>query len=67
MSASARVPEKELLIAFKIHSVRKADVRDVVVLIEDADIERIAKHSKRGDLNLLRAQINTYNRNAERC
>lgn len=59
MSASARVPEKELLIAFKIHSGRKADVRDVVVLIEDADIGRIAKHSKRGDLKLLKAQINT--------
>ena len=57
LSAIARVPEKELLIAFKIHSGRKADVRDIVVLMKDADIERIAKHLKRGDLNLLKVQI----------
>ncbi|HIE14934.1 TPA: hypothetical protein EYP70_06640 [Candidatus Bathyarchaeota archaeon] len=58
LSAIARVPEKELLIAFKIHSGRKADVRDIVLLIEDAEVERIAKHLKRGDLKLLKAQIN---------
>ena len=40
LSAKCRVPEKELLIALKIHSGRRADLRDVVVLIEGVMLRR---------------------------
>lgn len=57
ISVRCRVPENALLIAFKIHSGRRTDVRDFVVLAPDADIEKIIKHIKRGDLDRLRTQI----------
>ena len=58
VSVRCRVPVKELLIALKIHSGRKTDVRDVVVLMENADAQKIAEHLKRGDLKKLRGQTN---------
>ena len=58
LSARCRVPERELLIALKIHSGRRADLRDVVVLVEGADVEEIVRHLRRGDLEKLRIQIN---------
>ena len=39
-----RIPEKELLIAMKIHSARATDLRDVVALFEDVDVKKIKKH-----------------------
>ncbi|RLG90389.1 MAG: hypothetical protein DRO36_06225 [Candidatus Hecatellales archaeon] len=59
LSARCRVPEKELLIALKIHSGRRADLRDVVVLVEGADVEEIIRHLRRGDLEKLRVQVNS--------
>ena len=58
LSARCRIPEKELLLALKIHSGRRADLRDVVVLMEKTNIEKVIKHLKRGDLEKLRIQIN---------
>ena len=58
LSARCKVPERELLIALKIHSGRRADLRDVVVLVEGADVEEIVRHLRRGDLERLRIQIN---------
>ncbi|RLI19243.1 hypothetical protein DRO54_08880 [Candidatus Bathyarchaeota archaeon] len=57
LSARCMVPERELLIALKIHSGRRADLRDVVVLMEGADIDKIARHLKRGNLEKLKNQI----------
>jgi len=59
LSVRCRVPEKELLIALKIHSGRRADLRDVVVLMEKADVEKIVRHLRRGDLERLRVQVNS--------
>lgn len=56
-SANCRIPEKELLIAFKIHSARKTDIRDIIMLREDADCEKILKHIKKGKKEALREQI----------
>jgi len=56
-SVDCRVPEKELLIALKIHSARRADIRDIVMLRENADLEKILKHLKRGNVRALRKQI----------
>jgi hypothetical protein len=58
VSVRCWVPVKELLIASKMHSGRKADVRDVVVLMENADTQKVAEHLKRGDLKKLRGQTN---------
>ena len=56
-SVRCRIPEKELLIAFKIHSGRRADVRDVVMLSENIDIEKILNHIKRGNIDALMNQV----------
>lgn len=46
---TARIPKRELLFAVKLHSGRKADSRDLVVLAADADFDRIATHLHRGE------------------
>ena len=47
-STDCKIPEKELLIAIKVHSGRLTDVRDVVALANDIDTEKIKKHAERG-------------------
>lgn len=56
-SAECRVPEKELLMAFKIHSGRRTDLRDVIVLREGADLDRVSKHLDRGNIESLKNQV----------
>jgi hypothetical protein len=56
-SVSCRIPQKELLISFKIHSGRRADVRDIVMLMENADVEKVLGHLGRGNTEALRGQI----------
>lgn len=56
-SVSCRIPEKELLIAFKIHSGRRADVRDVIMLRESADLEKVLNHLRKGNIEALKDQI----------
>lgn len=53
-SVQVRVPSEELLIAVKLHSGRLTDARDVVALIEDAEMEEVEKHIDRGDRERLR-------------
>jgi len=56
-SVRCRIPEKELLIAFKVHSGRRADVRDIVMLRENADLEEALGHLRRGNIEALKDQI----------
>jgi len=56
-SVRCRIPEKELLIAFKVHSGRRADVRDIVMLRENADLEKVLTHLRRGNIEALKDQI----------
>lgn len=56
-SVSCHVPEKDLLIAFKIHSGRRPDVRDIVMLVEDADSEKVLNHLKRDKISVLKDQV----------
>jgi predicted nucleotidyltransferase len=56
-SASCRIPERELLIAFKIHSGRRTDVRDIVMLRENADLEKVLNHLRKGNIEALKGQI----------
>ena len=53
-----RVPEKELMIAFKIHSARRTDVRDTVMLMETSDMDKVLSHLKRGKAEVLKKQVN---------
>jgi hypothetical protein len=55
--AKCLVPKKELIVAFKIHSARKADVRDIVVLIGDLDADNILAHLRRGKGEVLKGQV----------
>lgn len=48
-SVKVRVPEKELLMAVKLHSGRRTDARDIVALADDIDQEQVLKHLDRGD------------------
>lgn len=48
-SVTVPVPTQELLIAVKLHSGRLTDTRDVVALIQDADLNQVDKHIDRGD------------------
>ena len=58
LSVVGQVPERELLIAFKLHSMRRADIRDMIMLSGGSDWEKILEHAKRGDLKRLKDQIN---------
>jgi len=48
-SVESHIPEKELLMAIKLHSGRLTDVRDVVALSEEIDIDKVKIHMNRWD------------------
>jgi hypothetical protein len=54
-----RIPEPALLFAMKLHSGRKADTRDLVVISLRANFERIERHVHCGDPEKLDRQIGT--------
>lgn len=54
---TARIPEQELLFAVKLHSGRRADSRNLVVLATGADFDRVTTHLHRGDLQKLAERI----------
>jgi len=56
-SVICRISERELLIAFKIHSARRADIRDVVMLREEANFDKVLKHIKKGREEALKGQL----------
>ncbi|WEL17474.1 Putative nucleotidyltransferase [Halorhabdus sp. SVX81] len=58
-SVTTRIPERELLLAIKLHSGRFTDARDVVAAADDADFDRIEKHLHRGDPDALAKQLRT--------
>ncbi|MBU3904557.1 MAG: hypothetical protein KJ906_00195 [Nanoarchaeota archaeon] len=55
-SVECMVPNKELLLAFKIHSARKTDLRDIIML-KDANWNAVKDHLNRGDSDVLKKQI----------
>jgi hypothetical protein len=46
------------MIAFKIHSARKTDVRDTVMLMENSDMGKVLAHLRRGKAEVLKKQVN---------
>jgi len=59
-SAAVSVAKRELVIALKLHSARKPDIRDVVILVEDADIPTTAAHIPRGNQEALEKQLDKF-------
>lgn len=56
-SVEARIPERELLVAIKLHSGRLTDARDVVATATDVDWGRVEAHLHRGEPNALDSQL----------
>lgn len=56
-SAAAFVPKRELLMAMKMHSGRDADLRDVIMLSEDADWKTVARFARCGEQMKVLKQI----------
>ncbi len=54
---TAMVPDKEVLIALKLHSGRLTDFRDVAALCQNIDIELVKKIVNVGDRNALTQNI----------
>ena len=59
MLADCMIPEKELMIAFKIHSARRTDVRDIIMMMENSDFDKVLTHLRRGKEELLKTQISS--------
>ena len=57
LSVDTRIPERELLLAIKLHSGRFTDARDVVAAAPDADFDRVETHLHRGDAEALGEQL----------
>ncbi len=58
---TARVPTKELLIAFKIHSGRLTDFRDVAALAKDISLEKVSTFLFRGDIKAINRHLKKLN------
>lgn len=56
-SVEVRIPEKELLVAVKLHSGRLTDARDAVALVEDLDFGKLEHHLDRGDPEKLEGML----------
>ena len=59
-SVEAMVPVKELLISMKLHSGRITDIRDIVMLSDEVDMDKVLNLSKRGDMTILKGIFVKY-------
>ena len=57
VTTTARVIDGAVLVAAKLHSGRQTDLRDVLAVAEEIDLETVAHHLRRGDDAALRAQL----------
>ena len=55
--ANVLVPDKEILIVLKLHAGRLTDIRDIVALSRDIDLDLIKKFIFRGKINLVKKNI----------
>ena len=51
------VPDKEILIVLKLHAGRLTDIRDVVALSKNIDLELIKKFIFRGKINFVKKNV----------
>lgn len=57
VTTTARVLDGAVLVATKLHSGRETDLRDVLAVAEEIDLDTVTPHLHRGDPEALRAQI----------
>jgi len=57
VATTARVIDGAVLIAAKLHSGRETDLRDVLAVAEEIDLDSVTPHLRRGDDDALREQL----------
>jgi len=57
VTTTARVINGAVLIAAKLHSGRETDLRDVLAVAEEIDLDTVTPHLQRGDESALREQL----------
>jgi hypothetical protein len=56
-TTTARAIDGAVLVAAKLHSGRETDLRDVLAVAEEIDLETVTPHLRRGDEDSLRQQL----------
>ena len=56
-AANARVIDGAVLVAAKLHSGRETDLRDVLAIAEEIDLDTVTPHLHRGEKDELRTQL----------
>jgi hypothetical protein len=56
-TTTARVADGAILIGAKLHSGRETDLRDVLAIAEEINLDTVTPHLHRGDESALRAQL----------
>lgn len=57
VTTTARAIDGAVLVAAKLHSGREADLRDVLAVAEEIDLNTVTPHLRRGEEDALRAQL----------
>ena len=57
ITTTARVIDGAVLVAAKLHSGRETDLRDVLAVTEEIDLETVTPHLRRGDKDALQSQL----------
>ena len=57
VATTARVVDGAVLVAAKLHSGREIDLRDVLAVAEEIDLDTVTPYLRRGDDNVLREQL----------
>ena len=57
VTTTARVIDGAVLVAAKLHSSRETDLRDVLAVAEEIDLDAVTPHLRRGDDDALREQL----------
>jgi len=57
VTTKARVTDGVVLVAAKLHSGRETDLRDVLAVTEEIDLDAVTPHLRRGDDDALREQL----------
>lgn len=57
VTTTARVIDGAVLVAAKLHSGRETDLRDVLAVAEEIDLDTVTPHLRRGDNDALREQL----------
>jgi len=57
VTTTARVIDGAVLVAAKLHSGRETDLRDVLAVAEEIDLDTVTPHLRRGNEQALRGQL----------